>query len=700
MAEGRGRGAAGPGRGRGGAGAGALVLGALAGGAVVAGALVAVSSGRVGGGWGAERQPPQVLDARYWSLRTGSVGVGGAGGGESDCSSAGSVTEACRGSGAGALGGRGGEPGEGAQGDGQGALSSDEMPERRQGEYMEWPPTHENYALDRELVELVARDNVVLVTWANFHYLDFAENWVAHVKKCGITNYLVGAMDQEMLEALHARGIHTFSMSSGTPTSDFGWGTPTFFKMGQEKIQLVQTFLGFGFETFVTDIDTAIMRDPFPLFARYPWADILVSSDGLVETDKDSNGETLEVPRLAGAAYNIGIMFFRPKALELVKEWVEVIMADIHYWDQQAFNDLARRGATWEDEGHRLFKAYDGKLIMGILPTSTFANGNTFYVQHMFERLTGADPYIVHNTFQYSGTPGKRHRFREFMIWEADSEEYYDPPGGLLTYSAEIPKELLQHASGTAPTGADAFDAPTLTLNDTAGHFSLVNWQLTRLRNAAAVATALGRVLVMPELHCGMDRWWAPHNGVIPGSGLVTPFVCPLDQVLDLEIMAKMDTEKMWDEYGPPLRYREYSFMRNPHVPSTVKDSVAFVRVCDASMTGGCSDDSSETLTSETTVPKGLKSDELKEALTSVESAKVLHFSDMEGFFGGFSEEKDEAKFVRRVVMMPSIWCCVQPEEEGQAGHVFYDLLWDIPGGHTDKHMRALRPPWVPLAGP
>ena len=567
---------------------------------------------------------------------------------------------------------------------------------------MEWPPTHENYALDRELVELVARDNTVLVTWANFHYLDFAENWVAHVRDCGITNYLVGAMDQEMLEALHARGINTFSMSSGTPTSDFGWGTPTFFKMGQEKIQLLRTFLGMGYETFITDIDTAILRNPFPLFARYPLASILVSSDGLMETDQNSDGETLEVPRLAGGAYNIGIMFFRPKALRLVEEWVDLILADIHYWDQSAFNDLARRGATYMDEGQRLFKAYDGKLMLGVLPTSTFASGHTFYAQRMFIRL-GADPYIVHNTFQFSGTPGKRHRFREFMIWEADAEEYYDPPGGLLTYSAEIPEELLQHATGTAPTGADVFDASMLTLNDTAGHFSLINWQLTRLRHAAAVATALGRVLVMPELHCGMDRWWAPHNGVIPGSGMVTPFVCPLDHVLDLEVMAKMDTGEMWDTYGPPLRYREYSFMRNPRVPSTVKDSAAFVRVCNASGRDGCSGGSSEPQRSEATevtVPRGLKSDELKEALRSVESAKVLHISDMpEGFFGGFSDDADEAKFVNRMVQMPSIWCCVHPEE-GQPGHVWYDLLWDLPDGHTDKHMRVLRPPWVPLAGP
>lgn len=552
---------------------------------------------------------------------------------------------------------------------------------------MEWPPTHANYALDKELVEHVARDNTVLVTWANFHYLDFAENWVEKVRACGITNYLVGAMDEEMLVALHKRGIQTFSMSSGTPTSDFGWGTKTFFKMGQEKIQLIQTFLTMGFTTFITDIDTAIMRNPFPLFARYPEADILVSSDGLRETDLQSDGEALEVPALAGAAANIGIMFFKPPALGLVKEWVDLIMKDSSYWDQNAFNDLFRKGITWQDVGKRLFKGYNGQLTLGILPVSTFSSGHTFYVQRMYERLK-AKPYIVHNTFQFSGTLGKRNRFREFMLW-TDPPEYYDPPGGLLTYDAKVPKELLLAASGTEASPLMHPAKDRLTKEGTLGHFRLMNWQLTRLRNAMGVATALGRTLVMPEMHCGMDRWWAPHNGIIPGSGLETPFVCPLDHVLDLEQMDRMDKDPgVW---GPPLSYREYSLLRNPAVPSAVKESQGIVQLCKESECISGSADAA--------IPFGLKSEELKKALEPLKSKKVLHFSTMEGVFGGFTAAADQEKFEGRIKQLASIWCCIHPPPR-VPGHIWYDLLWDLPGGHTDKHNRHFNATWVPILGP
>ena len=56
-----------------------------------------------------------------------------------------------------------------------------------------------------------------------------------------------------------------------------------------------------------------------------------------------------------------------------------------------------------------------------------------------------------------------------------------------------------------------------------------------QVRTAMALATVLNRTLVIPELWCGADRWWAPHAGRIPGSAFKLPFRCPLDHVLDLE---------------------------------------------------------------------------------------------------------------------------------------------------------------------
>lgn len=43
-------------------------------------------------------------------------------------------------------------------------------------------------------------DKLVLVTFANHHFGDFARNWVSHVRRLGLGNYLVGAMDDRLLQ--------------------------------------------------------------------------------------------------------------------------------------------------------------------------------------------------------------------------------------------------------------------------------------------------------------------------------------------------------------------------------------------------------------------------------------------------------------------------------------------------------------------
>ena len=52
----------------------------------------------------------------------------------------------------------------------------------------------------RELVDRVAVNGTVIVTWANAHYLDFVLNWVHHLHLLNLGCYLVGAMDDALLQ--------------------------------------------------------------------------------------------------------------------------------------------------------------------------------------------------------------------------------------------------------------------------------------------------------------------------------------------------------------------------------------------------------------------------------------------------------------------------------------------------------------------
>ena len=105
-----------------------------------------------------------------------------------------------------------------------------------------------------------------------------------------------------------------------------------------------------------------------------------------------------------------------------------------------------------------------------------------------------------------STTLGKIHRLREAALWE-DPPEYFDPKKGLLAYAPRVRRELIRRAG----------------VMDVASHFALVHDQLVQVRAAFLLAERLGRLLVLPRLVCGLDRFWAPHNGTIPGSDTTLP---------------------------------------------------------------------------------------------------------------------------------------------------------------------------------
>jgi hypothetical protein len=60
--------------------------------------------------------------------------------------------------------------------------------------------------LSRELAHKHARDGIVIVTWANSHFYDFVLNWVHHMRVHDISNYMVGAMDDDIGQVGTAAG--------------------------------------------------------------------------------------------------------------------------------------------------------------------------------------------------------------------------------------------------------------------------------------------------------------------------------------------------------------------------------------------------------------------------------------------------------------------------------------------------------------
>ncbi|KAK4747966.1 hypothetical protein SAY87_014552 [Trapa incisa] len=512
-------------------------------------------------------------------------------------------------------------------------------------------PPLKTFRLTKELVQQRAKDNVIIVTFGNFAFMDFILTWVKHLTDLGVYNILVGAMDTKLLEALYWKGLPVFDMESHMSTVDVGWGSPTFHKMGREKVLLIDSVLPFGVELLMCDTDMVWLKNPLPYLARYPEADILTSSDQVTPTVID---DSLDIWQQVGAAYNIGIFHWRPteSAKKLAREWKEMLLADDKIWDQSGFNDIVHRqlGPSVDDDSGLVY-AFDGYLKLGVLPASIFCSGHTYFVQAMYQQLR-LEPYAVHTTFQYAGTEGKRHRLREGMVFY-DPPQYYDAPGGFLSFKPSIPKSLLFEGE-----------------HNIQSHFTLINYQMKQIRTAFSIASILNRTLVMPPLWCRLDRLWFPHPGVLEGSLTRQPFICPLDHVFEINMMLKELSE---DEFGPGIGFREYSFLDNPSVPKLVQDSWLNVQLCQVG-TKNCQLSNGTNSKGVLRLPRHSNEEKLKMVFSNFKDVKVIQFSSMQDAFSGFTDKAKEDKFRNRMKRYVGIWCCTTGHVPG---HIYYDMYWD-----------------------
>ncbi|KAL3512772.1 hypothetical protein ACH5RR_025489 [Cinchona calisaya] len=513
-------------------------------------------------------------------------------------------------------------------------------------------PPLKTFKLSKKLVQQRVKENIIIVTYGNYAFMEFTVTWAKHLTDLGIENYLVGAMDSKLLEALYWKGVPVFDMGSRMNTMNHGWGSPEFHKMQREKAVLIDAILPFGFEVLICDTDMVWLKNPLPYLARYPDADILTSNDLLIPTVVD---DSLDLWEKVGAAYNVGLFHWRPSnsSKKLAKEWKELILANEAIWDQQAFNDLvSRQLGPSVDEDSELAYAYDGNLKLGCLPVSIFCGGHAYFVQKMYQQLE-LEPYSVHTTHQFCGIEGKHHRLREAMLFY-DSHDYYDESGGFLIFKPSIPKSLLIDGE-----------------HNIESHFALVNYQIKQIRTALAVASLLNRTLVMPPLWCRIDNFWLSRPRDLIGSVMRRPFICPLDFVFQVNIMVNEMPE---DEFGPPIKIKEYSFFDNPSMPQKVKESWLNVNLCHEG-SKGC--EVSNTTTSQTGLlkfPKNSSEETYKTVFSAFKDVKVIQFSSMQDAFTGFADKSREEKFRKRVKAYVGAWCCL---EDHTPSHIYYDIYWD-----------------------
>lgn len=109
-------------------------------------------------------------------------------------------------------------------------LESQLMAIRQPSQTSRWPHvTRQNASTEfsKERLEELAGGpgKGVILTFVNSARLDFARTWVAHLRRLGLRNWLVGATDPETLRVLLREGIPCFDMHTDLPSqTEWAWG--------------------------------------------------------------------------------------------------------------------------------------------------------------------------------------------------------------------------------------------------------------------------------------------------------------------------------------------------------------------------------------------------------------------------------------------------------------------------------------------
>lgn len=197
-----------------------------------------------------------------------------------------------------------------------------------------------------KVLEEVAVQNELIVALANSNVKAMLEVWFTSIKKVGITNYLVVALDDP---------IEEFCKSNGVPVyrRDPDEGVDTIGKTGGNhavsglKFRILREFLQLGYSVLLSDVDIVYLQNPFNYLYRD--SDVESMTDGHNNMTAYGYNDVFDEPSMGWAryahtmriwVYNSGFFYIRPTipSIELLDR-VATRLSQEKAWDQAVFNE-------------------------------------------------------------------------------------------------------------------------------------------------------------------------------------------------------------------------------------------------------------------------------------------------------------------------------------------------------------------------
>ncbi|KAJ9511474.1 hypothetical protein QJQ45_029860 [Haematococcus lacustris] len=511
--------------------------------------------------------------------------------------------------------------------------------------------------LSKELVASFAKDNTIILTVSDWRiFQNFGVNWMKHLKRLGVENYLVGATDKKTAAFLGSQLL----------LQALRYGSEHYVAATWRKVTVVQQIVGWGFNVLHSDVDVVWFRDPLPymLGPALKDVDMAVSTD-LVSTGNSKRDEGLEVSVHQHVNVNTGVYFVKstPGGQAFMLAWAGLRKTLIHDNDQTGLYQWIR-GQSAEVDGQKRFvqlHAGETPFRLGLLSVSMLLNGYSYFIPklNVYQNVSALG---IHLTWVPLSREGKFHRMRDGMLYN-DEPEYYSGPQ-FITADIDFPP---------VPPGYNEMRDTEAMIKI---HLAKMKVQLKQMYRVMAIAVIMNRTLVLPKLQCFCYKNWFMMEQcrqvagqwrhdmhkplvqlqpwlvrvMIPGDrATVYPMECQLDQWLRPKVLYNYGPNIVGKDGPQTFMFREHTMFENPNFPKKDLESEVVVEPADVPT---AKVDTSSPKTKVLIPQEGLRQTALKALLEGLgPTAKIIRIRHPSQVFAGWDDDKLETSFeVRRVL--------------------------------------------------
>ncbi|GMH17511.1 hypothetical protein Nepgr_019352 [Nepenthes gracilis] len=198
-----------------------------------------------------------------------------------------------------------------------------------------------------KILEEVAVKKEIIVALANSNVKDMLEVWYTSIKKVGISNFLVVALDDEIYSFCKSNNVPVYKRDPDEGVDSIG-RTGGNHAVSGLKFRILREFLQLGYSVLLSDVDIVYLQNPFDHLHRD--SDVESMTDGHDNRTAYGFNDVFDEPAMGWAryahtmriwVYNSGFFYMRPTvpSIELLDRVASRLAREPKSWDQAVFNE-------------------------------------------------------------------------------------------------------------------------------------------------------------------------------------------------------------------------------------------------------------------------------------------------------------------------------------------------------------------------